>query len=177
MKVDYIVENKIKLEDYGLNLNDAVDGDLDIDVDTLEEIARDYGLCSYVVCEITQYGNVSTEVLMWCDLTEDWEHYRAYHADINELSEPYPTESQAIAEMNRVINKKQKSVSSTEASATQEELDRYEEFKSNFEANRNSYYGYCRNGGGGRKAFQDMYGSGELPSLAEWLIIDRGEEE
>lgn len=49
----------------------------------------------------------------------------------------------------------------------------YEEFladKERFEDNRNSYYGWCMNGGGGKREFSKMYGDGNYMSFAEWLL-------
>lgn len=58
---------------------------------------------------------------------------------------------------------------------TDERYQEYLEAKESFEALRDSYYGWCMNGGGGKKAFRKMYGSGDFESYGEWLIANYGE--
>lgn len=50
-----------------------------------------------------------------------------------------------------------------------ENRTKYNAMKSEFERGRNSYYGYCMNGGGGKKGFSKMYGDGNYYTYAEWL--------
>ena len=52
---------------------------------------------------------------------------------------------------------------------TDEQLEEYETAKERHEENRDNYYGYCMNGGGGRREFSKMYGNGDFMSFAEWL--------
>ena len=50
-----------------------------------------------------------------------------------------------------------------------DDLEQYEEEKSNFEDGRNEYYGHSMNGGGGRREFSKMYGDGNYLTFDEWL--------
>lgn len=50
----------------------------------------------------------------------------------------------------------------------------YQEYKSNYEDGRNSYYGWSMNGGGGKKEFNSMYGSGDSMSFEEWFRKETG---
>lgn len=58
---------------------------------------------------------------------------------------------------------------------TDERYQKYLEDKKSYEARRDDYYGWCMNGGGGKKAFRRMYGDGKFQSYGEWLITNYGE--
>lgn len=60
---------------------------------------------------------------------------------------------------------------------TDELYAEYKEEEGIYECGRDSYYGYCMNGGGGRKAFRKMYGDGNYHSYGAWLIARCGNPE
>lgn len=70
---------------------------------------------------------------------------------------------------------KNKEKEAEEELGNDERWEEYQEEKAVYEASRDSYYGWCMNGGGGRRAFRSMYGDGNFYSYGEWLLNKYGE--
>lgn len=85
-------------------------------------------------------------------VTEDDENYDANDCE-QEHSEDYDIIEEEI-----------------ELEYTAEQQEDYAQYVSDHQSNLNNYYGFCMNGGGGKKAFQSMYGDGSPLSFGEWLL-------
>lgn len=114
----------------------------------------------------------------WYFTTEedDWtqEQQNEYAQCINEAEDEYMSiwndlVDEYFEEQKDKRNAKLEEWKKNNPERTLELMYQYEDEKSNFEANRNSYYGYCMHGGGGHKAFRSMYGDGNFYSWDEWL--------
>ena len=105
------------------------------------------------------------------DMTEEQEE--ELHKCMSEAAETYTEEWDSIVDeyLQSCKNNKEKRI--------EDYLDQHEEVKQqlfldyecekkDFENRRDSYYGYCMNGGGGRKEFHKSYSDGNFLSFNEW---------
>lgn len=88
-----------------------------------------------------------------------WQFQDEYRDDWDELVQQYYENRKADAEKEL---------------GTDERHEKYLKEKAAYESGRDNYYGWCMNGGGGRKAFRRMYGDGDFISYGGWLIENYG---
>ncbi len=106
-------------------------------------------------------------VWFWNTLTDDWANEDSSHKDvISETTEMFATEAEANEFLEKIESEKKESDDELEASASEDDMAEYLDYKSTFESNRNSYFGYVS---GDKKKFSEMYGNGLPLTLAEWL--------
>lgn len=184
-----IILNEELVKETGMDINELRDmlesfdhsssdrsGDMVYDYDSIDdydELAEKLGFVSYHIVEKTSYGNSKIEVMMFNQLSEDWEHSASYHADIEELSEfepaGYSTREEAIGILDSWEEREDQRLAELEKNATEEEIAAYEEAKSNSERLRNAAYGYAKMDGD-LNGFRKLYpNDSTFPSLGEWL--------
>jgi hypothetical protein len=131
------------------------------DPDEQDDFAKLTGNGVYVVAEITLYGKTEKDVIFYNHITEDWEFLKSYHAEIEEISDTYNTEDEAISVLEALEDDEDDF-----ENADEELKEAYDDYVRNFKKQRNSYYGWCKNNND--NSFNKMYGNGEPKTFKEF---------
>jgi malate dehydrogenase (oxaloacetate-decarboxylating)(NADP+) len=107
------------------------------------------------------YGKTEKDVIFYNHITEDWEFLKSYHAEIEEISDTYNTEDEAISVLEALEDDEDDF-----ENADEELKEAYDDYVRNFKKQRNSYYGWCKNNND--NSFNKMYGNGEPKTFKEF---------
>lgn len=128
---------------------------IEMDVDDVDELAKESGQGEYFKCRITKYGNTEVVDLFYNWLTDDWEHYESHNAEIHQMTDDEIEEY----EKDRLIEE------------NAEEHPRYEEYQDyckRWQSNFNSQYAYHN---GNKREASKIMGSSPL-SFSEYLKVN-----
>ena len=145
-----VVDNELSINEVANFLKIEVDSitddyvyDFD-DVDDLDDFSKQFKLGVYDIVTLRGFGKTKRVVLFWNYLTEDWEQNATHDMEvIDEQNDLFSTEKEANEFLKKLLKDSETADEELEANATDEEKEEYENEKSVFEENRDSFRGYC----------------------------------